>query len=93
MTNLQDGVPVLGDLPLLPNTYYSVELLVQHFVPERNVTLVFPLEEDVRFVGDVGGDADWLWAFGQQRRLHLVKPSVHGPPLREIDGKGRESDL
>ncbi|KAK3689921.1 putative lipoprotein [Podospora appendiculata] len=76
MTNLQDGVPVLGDLPLLPNMYYSVELLVEHFVPERNATLQFPLEEDIRHVpGSSEGDDDsvWLWAYARQERFHVVR--------------------
>ncbi|KAK4162380.1 hypothetical protein QBC43DRAFT_302142 [Cladorrhinum sp. PSN259] len=69
MTNLQDGVPVLGDIPLLPHMYYSVELMVEHFVPERNVTLQFPLEEDiVHFGGN-----EWEWAYGRQERFHVVR--------------------
>ncbi|KAK4457161.1 hypothetical protein QBC42DRAFT_319699 [Cladorrhinum samala] len=52
-----------------PNMYYSVELMVEHFVPERNATLQFPLEEDIRHVG---GD-EWVWAFGRQEKFHLVR--------------------
>lgn len=72
MTNLQDGVPILGELPLLPDTYYSIELLVKHFVPERNATLSFPLEEDVIWSPV---DSSWTWAFARQDRFHLVQSS------------------
>lgn len=76
MFNLQDSVPVLGDLPLLDNTYYSVELYAQYFVPERNATMTFYLEEDIYWVDEETG---WDWAYGQQKEFHFVKS-----PLREI---------
>ena len=75
MTNLQDRVPILGDLPLLDNTYYSVELYASHFVPERNATYNFFQEEDVYWIGDgkATGGSDWEWVFGRQERFHVIK--------------------
>jgi hypothetical protein len=70
MTNLQDEVPVLGELPLLKNTYYSIELLAQHYIPEKNMTVNFPLEEDVYWRQET---QSWEWVYGRQSKYLLIQ--------------------
>ncbi|KAI3317360.1 putative lipoprotein [Xylariaceae sp. AK1471] len=69
MTNLQDGVPVLGDMPLLKDTYYSIELFAEHFVPERNRTMQFAQEEDVYWDAKT---ESWKWVYGRQEEFLLI---------------------
>lgn len=68
-TNLPELVPVLGELPILPNTFYSIELYAYHFVPERNETIRFRVEEDAYWVDDERG---WEFVRGRQESFHLV---------------------
>jgi len=69
MTNLPNGVPVLGDLPILPKTYYSIELSASHFVKEWNVTIPFQQEEDVAWNDQT---KRWEWVWGRQELFHIV---------------------
>lgn len=77
MTNLPYNVPVLGDLPILPQTYYSVELFASQFVPEWNETVNFLQEENAYWSDEKQG---WEWVWGRQEQYHLI---------RSGDGAGR----
>ncbi|KAI0677348.1 hypothetical protein C8Q78DRAFT_84914 [Trametes maxima] len=68
-TNLPEHVPVLGELPVQPNTYYSIELYAYSFVSERNETLRFRLEENAYWDAETEG---WRFVYGRQERLHLI---------------------
>lgn len=68
-TNLPQYVPVLGDLPILPETYYSIELFAYHFVPERNTTLRFLQEENVAWSHE---SQHWEFVRGRQEKFHLI---------------------
>lgn len=81
MTNLQEFVPGLGEAYLGQRTWHSVELFVEHFVPELGETLNFPLEEDVAWDKET---ETFEWVYGRQEKFHFVHPAVDQlPPSTE----------
>lgn len=65
-------VPIVGDLPLLADTFYSIELYAYHYVPEREQTFRFMLEENVFWNGTT---SMWEFVRGRQQRFHVVNGS------------------
>ena len=66
----QMGVPGRGDVPLISNTWYSVELQAGAKVPEWGGQVVrSPQEEDVV----IGPDGSVRWILERQTKFHLVK--------------------
>ena len=69
----QDGVPGRGDLPIRPNTWFSVELQAATPVPEWDGQSVrMALEEEAY----VDADGNRRWVLRRQERFHLVRPAV-----------------
>lgn len=68
--DLQSGVPGRGDVPLLPGTWFSIELGAKTPVPEwGNQPLEVALEEDA--ILDEQGKMSWV--LKRQTEYHLVK--------------------
>ncbi len=66
----QEGVPGRGDVPVRPNTWYSIELQATTAVAEWGGQQVrMALEEDAYV--DAGGDRNWV--LKRQEKLHLVR--------------------
>ncbi|KAJ4479303.1 hypothetical protein J3R30DRAFT_3657308 [Lentinula aciculospora] len=78
-TNLPQHVPVLGELTILPNTYYSIELYAYHFVPERNEIIRFRIEENAYWDKET---ERWKFVKGRQENLWLVDQSRNAPLLK-----------
>ncbi|PPQ65583.1 hypothetical protein CVT26_000532, partial [Gymnopilus dilepis] len=78
--NLPEHVPVLGDLPILPNTYYSIELYAYHFLPERNETIRFRQEENVAWSEE---SQAWEFVYGRQERFHLIDQRLVSPSFTD----------
>jgi Xaa-Pro aminopeptidase len=66
----QEGVPGRGDVPVLPNMWFSTELQVTTPVPEWNGQPVrMALEEEA----EVRADGVMQWVLRRQTELHLVR--------------------
>jgi Xaa-Pro aminopeptidase len=69
LSDMQDGVPGIGDYPLHLNTVYAIELGVQAKIPEWNdMSFHMALEEDGAFTS---GGVTFL--DGRQTRIILIK--------------------
>jgi hypothetical protein len=64
---------------MLKHMYYSVELYAEHYVPERNATMKFFLEEDVYWQE---GTESWEWVYGRQEKYHLIRSPAENLDLR-----------
>jgi hypothetical protein len=66
----QDGVPGRGEVPVIPNMWYSIELQATSPVPEWNNQRVTSAQEE-----DVVLDANGVpqWALARQTVFHLVR--------------------
>jgi hypothetical protein len=66
----QEGVPGRGDVPIRPNTWYSIELQATSPVPEWDSQQVrMALEEDAY----VDADGVRRWVLSRQEYFHLVR--------------------
>jgi Xaa-Pro aminopeptidase len=66
----QEGVPGRGDVPLLPNTWFSIELQATTPVPEwNNQPARSAQEEDA----ELGPDGRMRWILRRQTDFHLVR--------------------
>jgi hypothetical protein len=66
----QEGVPGRGDVPVLPNMWFSTELQVTSPVPEwKGQRVRMALEEEA----EVRPDGVMVWTLRRQTELHLVR--------------------
>jgi Xaa-Pro aminopeptidase len=66
----QEGVPGKGDLPLLPGTWFSIELNARTAVPEWGGREVFVgMEEDA----SLGTNGEAGWVLRRQEQYHLIR--------------------
>ncbi len=66
----QQGVPGWGDVPVLPSTWFSIELASRSKVPEwNNQELLVAQEEDAA----VDADGKATWVLKRQTQYHLIR--------------------
>jgi Xaa-Pro aminopeptidase len=66
----QEGVPGRGDVPLLPGTWFSIELQATTPVPEWGSQLVRSAQEED---AELGTDGTMRWILRRQTAFHLVR--------------------
>jgi peptidoglycan/xylan/chitin deacetylase (PgdA/CDA1 family) len=80
MWDAQDGLPVVGDYPVYPNTVYSIELNAATYIPEWDKEVRIMLEEDAFFDGRTVEYID-----GRQKAFHLISSGqVSAPKSKQI---------
>jgi Xaa-Pro aminopeptidase len=67
----QGGVPGRGDVPVLPSSWFSIELQATTPVPEWDGQRVRSAQEEDVIIGP---DGRVEWARGRQTTFHLVRP-------------------
>jgi len=67
----QERIPGRGDVPVLANTWFSIELEARTAVPEWDGQLVKSAQEEDAMVGP---DGRTVWALRRQVDFHLVRP-------------------
>lgn len=66
----QEGVPGRGDVLLLPNTWFSIELQATTAIPEWGGQRVRSAQEEDAILGP---DGKMRWVLSRQTKYHLVK--------------------
>jgi len=66
----QEGMPVIGELPILAHSAYSIELSASYEVDEWGIEIPFQQEEDVHWNEET---ESWKWVYGRQEKFHMVK--------------------
>ena len=66
----QEGVPERGDVPLVPNSWFSIELQATTPVPEWDSQGVRSAQEED---AELGADGRMHWILRRQTEFHIVK--------------------